>query len=112
MFSILDKYKELGKNAYLIFADAEKCIDMTKDGLREREARMIVELNKEARIKVITPCGETEKITVRNIVKQGTIFGPILCCSSTGRIDEMGKGNTESVVSPKMNIGTLIYLIN
>ena len=48
--------------------------------------------------------------TVRNIVKQGTIFGPILCCSSTGRIDEMGKGNTESVVSPKMNIGTLIYV--
>ena len=49
---------------------------------------MVFKLNEEAVFRVVTPAGETEPITVREIVKQGTVFGPKLCCASTGKIND------------------------
>ena len=43
------------------------------------------------------------------MVKQGTIFGPILCCSSTAKITELGE-KTQTVVTPNLSIDSLIYV--
>jgi len=37
---------------------------------------MIKRLNERARIKVITPVGETDFFELENIVRQGTVYGP------------------------------------
>ena len=40
---------------------------------------MLYEMNKESHIVIETPVGMTDSITVYDIVKEGTIFGPKLC---------------------------------
>ena len=95
--AIRDEGKRLRKNVYMFFGDLVKCfdrlwlkdclIDLRDAGAREREVRMLYELNKEAAFQVITPAGTTEEITVKEIVKQGSVFGTKLCCSSTGKIN-------------------------
>ena len=44
---------------------------------------LIYNLNKEAKFKVNSPFGLTSQTTVKDIVQQGTVLGPILCSSST-----------------------------
>ena len=41
--------------------------------------RSLYEINKTSIIAVDTPVGKTSKITVK-VVKQITIFGPVMCC--------------------------------
>ena len=43
--------------------------------------------NKTSNIVVDTPAGKASSITVEEVVKQGTIFGPIMCCASTSRVN-------------------------
>ena len=64
---------------------------MWKGGMREREAKILYELNKQADIIVKTPAGVTDEITVNDVAKQGTVFGSKLCCSSTGSVNTIGK---------------------
>ena len=45
--------------------------------------RCLCEINKTSNIAVDTEVGKALTITVEEVVKQGTIFGPIMCCSST-----------------------------
>ena len=96
VMAAIDRNNYYNKVACLVFADAEKCfdklwlkdclVDIVKRGLREREALLMYKLNEKARIKIDAPLGETEQITVENIVEQGTIFGSILCCGSMTEI--------------------------
>ena len=34
-----------------------------------------------------TPVGKTSSTTVKEVLKQGTIFGPIMCCASTSGVN-------------------------
>ena len=43
------------------------------------EAELIRKMNSKAIVKIDTPVGYTNEITLHDIVKQGTIMGPILC---------------------------------
>ena len=78
--------------------------------MREKEAKLLYEMNKRASITVITPCGETESFEVEKVVIQGTIYGPQLCCSSTSKIDEIGETRPETFISKELSIGTLVYV--
>ena len=49
--------------------------------------RSLYEINKTSNIVVDTPVGRKSSITVEEVVKQGTIFGPIMCCASTSRVN-------------------------
>ena len=117
--AILDRNKELNQNTYILFADAEKCfdrlwledcvIDINRVGMREREAVMLYNMNEKARIMVETPCGNTETFETERTVKQGTIFGTQLCCSSTAQIDKIGQSKMETYLS-ELSVGTLIFV--
>ena len=48
--------------------------------------RSLYEINNTSIIAVDTPVGKTSKITVK-VVKQITIFGPVMCCASTSRVN-------------------------
>ena len=93
----IDEGRRMNKPVYIFFADVVKCfdrlwlrdclVDLHDCGMREREVAMVYKLNKEARFKVDTPSGVTKEVKVKEIVKQGTVFGPKLCCASTGKIN-------------------------
>ena len=34
---------------------------------------------------------QTESISIKEIVKQGSIFGPIMCCATTSRVNSNGE---------------------
>ena len=46
------------------------------------------EISKTSNIVADTPVGKTSSKTVEEVMKQGTIFGPIMCCTSTLRVNE------------------------
>lgn len=87
LMAIMDNNRRLKKNTYILMVDAEKCfdklwlqdclIDMRDAGMREKEIKLIYEMNKEARIVVDTPAGLTKEVRVEKIVKQETVFGPV-----------------------------------
>ena len=49
--------------------------------------RNLYEINKTSNIVIDTPVGKTSSITVEKVVKQGNIFGPIMCCASTSKVN-------------------------
>ena len=34
---------------------------------------------------------QTESISIKEIVKKGSIFGPIMCCATTWRVNNIGE---------------------
>ena len=46
-------------------------------------------MNKETDIIIRTPVGNTENIQVKEMVKQGTIFGPIRYCAEASTINSI-----------------------
>ena len=88
----------------------EDCVsDIVGNGLREREAMLLYNMNRNAKMKVRTPCGDTATFNIEKVVKQGTIFGPMLCCSSTSKINELGEP-TGMTVAPNAEVDSLIYV--
>ena len=85
------------KKTYCYFADAYKCFDklwqkdclveLWRAGMRDRKVYMLYEMNKESHIAIDTPVGMAYSITVHEIVKQNTIFGPKLCSVATEKIN-------------------------
>lgn len=65
-------------------------------------------MNENTVIEVETPCGTTEKATVGEIVKQGTILGPTLCCISTDQINKIGE--TQERCLGKEYMAILIFI--
>jgi hypothetical protein len=83
-------------------------VDLKECGMRDRDVVMVYRLNEEAMFKVKTPAGETEEIVVREVVKQGTVFGPKLCCASTGKVNDGLK--VEEIVYPSVNLKAVIFV--
>ena len=108
----------LKKNVYMFFGDLVKCfdrlwlqdclVDLHECGVREREIRLLYQLNKEVNIKVITPVGTTNEIAVKEIVKQGSVFGTKLCCSSTGKINQ--DDDNATLLYPNLYIKAITFV--
>ena len=61
----------------------DSLISLKNIGVREEIISSIKALNEKAEIVVKTAVGNTEEFKVHNIVKQGTVIGPLLCSAST-----------------------------
>ena len=117
--AIIDNDRRLRRNTYIRMADAEKCfdklwlkdclVDMKEAGMREREIQMLYSLNKRAEITIQTPVGEAKEIEVKESVKQGTQFGPLMCCANSAQINKM-REKTVTHITPELSIGTLVFV--
>ena len=115
---IVRRNKKIGRKTYLLFGDAIKCFDklwlrdclveMYKMGIDPQDILMIYLLNKTANIVVKTPVGDTNVFTVTEIVKQGTIWGPEMCCIETDSINRIGE-NCKTTIE-EIEYGVLGYV--
>jgi hypothetical protein len=91
--AVIDHAKYLKRSVYLVLYDFKQCFDslwledclvsLKNIGVNKELISIIKDLNETAEIVVKTPVGNTTEFQVENIVKQGTVIGPILCSAST-----------------------------
>ena len=101
MNAIIEKQRQDHKNIYMLFADSEICFDklwlkdssieMERIGYNNSGIKMLYEINKITEIVVDTTIGNTKSIEVTQVVKKGLIFGPIMCCATTGKVNDVGE---------------------
>ena len=65
-------------------------------------------MNSKAIVTIDTPVAYTNEITLHNIVKQGTIMGPILCTVVTDKINEIEE-RRYATYGPEIRIRNLLY---
>ena len=115
---VIRKNRKLGKKTYVVYGDAVKCFDKLwlKDTLVElynagctpQDIQMIYNMNKDTVISVKTPSGQTDKVVIGEVVKQGTILGPTLCCVETDKINNVGEDQERSIDGGV--IGILVFV--
>ena len=117
--SVIDYYKYIQRDLYIITVDAEKCFDklwledtlneLYKIGVDVPEVDLIKDMNSNIRAIVRTPTGDTEPIQIETAVRQGTIFGPTLCGVETDKINVIEELNC-TLIDSEVNIHNLIYV--
>ena len=115
---VIRKNRKLGRKTYIVFGDAVKCFDKLwlKDclvelynaGCNPQDIQMMYLMNQDTEVTVVTPSGATEKINVGEIVKQGTVLGPTLCCVVTDQVNCIGESQIGSIGRHK--IGILVFV--
>ena len=118
LMALIDEGKRLKKPVYIFFADLVKCfdrlwlkdciVDLHECGMRERDTAMVYKLNQEANFCVDAPSGKTSETTVKEIVRQGTVFGPKLCCASTGKINK--DLDKQEVIYPSVVLQAVMFM--
>ena len=81
---------------------------MEENGYNSNDFKMLHEMNKKAEIMVDTTAGQTERISIKEIVKQGSIFGPIICCTTTSKVNKVRE--TVQYSYGKIYIGMSVYM--
>ena len=82
--------------------DAEKCFDklwakecfndVFENGFRNDKLALLYNVNKDAKVAIKTIGGVTNRISIRDTIMQGTVWGSLLCTST---IDKLGKQSYE-----------------
>ena len=111
LFSTIERNTYLGRETYVTYTDIEKCfdniwlndaiVDIWRSGMNVRDAMMVRKMNEKARATVSTPFGETNEFELTSTVKQGGVSSVGLCCSSVGRVNEVGR-KIVTLYGPKM----------
>ena len=77
--------------------------------LGEQEAKLMYNMNKKSNIVIQTPVGDTNQIQIGEIVKQGTLSGPILCDINTDKVNKVGLKST-TTIGPNITCEALAYV--
>ena len=94
--ALIDHSKYMGKQLWLTFYDTEKffdslwledCINSLWDnGVKDDTLSLIYNLNVKANITIKTPFGDTQVLSLKDLVKQRTVLGPVLNNCSLDRV--------------------------
>ena len=97
--AVMDEYRYKNRDLHVFYGDLQKCFDklwlkdcivkLSKSGMNLRELMLVHSLNEEAIIYVQTPYEETKMFRAKEIVRQGTIWGPTLCAIVTDKVNSI-----------------------
>ena len=117
--AIIDYHRYLGQNIYLIMGDAEKCFDkldlssclneLYSIDMNIAEISMIETMNSNVKATINVNGKYTETINIREAVRQGTIFGGVLCSLETDKVNTI-RQPTFTMVDPNVAVQSLIYV--
>ena len=106
MYRFIEHNRYLGNETNIVFIDAEQCFDklwlkdclisLWEKAMNASDVTLLYQLNKKAEGCVETPVGITESFVLQEIVKQGTVWGPNMCCAET---DDINKYGTHKAIS-------------
>ena len=106
---IIDHSKYLGKGVFITFYNIEKCSDslwlqdcisaLWDNGIQDDSLYFIYLLSKKASISFSTPLGRTDPFVLENLVKQGTVLGPVLNNCYLDRVPKEGSGYQMGLVT-------------
>ena len=77
-------------------------------GYNRNNIKILYKMNNKAEIIVDTRVCQTESIIIKEIVKQRSIFGPVICCATKSKVKNIGK--TVQYSYGKIDIGMLDYM--
>ena len=84
-------------------------IEQWRTKILANEAYLVYLMNKQSKIQIDTRMGMTNIIEVDEIVRQGTVFGPMLCGIVTDKINNFAVSVNESIET-RTNTGTLMFV--
>ena len=87
----------------------KNCIVDIEKVIGPRKAQILHEMNKKGNVTLKTPLGEIGPIKADEVVRQGTIFGPKLCCVNTDQINKGGK-KCVTYIGPDIKTETMLYV--
>ena len=64
---------------------------MERIGYNKNDIKMLYEISKTTKIVVDTATENIESIEIKEIVKQGSIFGATMCCARTAKVNDVGE---------------------
>ena len=98
----IDHARYLCKEVFITFYDIEKCFDclwlqdctnaLWDNGIQDDSLYFIYLLSRKAHTTINTPLGRTNPFVLENLVKQGTVLGPVLNNCSVDIIPKEGSG--------------------
>ena len=99
--SIIEKRRQEKQSTYLMCADAVKgfdklwfkdcLIEMKELGYCSNDIKILYEMYKKTDIKIETPFGEISSMEIKEVVKQGSTYGPIMCCTATSKVNDISE---------------------
>ena len=118
MNAIIEHQRAQKLNTYIFFADAFKCFDklwlkdylleMYKLGYDTNTLKILYDMSKEIDITIRTQVRNTNNMQIKEVIKQGTIFGPIMCYVETSTVNSIGEEVKYSY--GKTNIGMPVFM--
>ena len=55
------------------------------------DIKILYEMYKKTDIKIETPFGEISSMEIQEVVKQGSTYGPIMCCTTTSKVNDISE---------------------
>ena len=62
-------------------------------------------MNNNVKVAVKTPFGSTERVNIRNVVMQGTVWGSLLCTATMDKLGKLKYNNTKLLYKYKGTVG-------
>ena len=95
--AVLNSVKQGSEDALDLCAyDVDKCFDalwthecmndIYDAGLKNDKLPLLFKMNQSAEVAVKTPSGTTRRLTINNIIMQGTVWGSLLCAATTDKL--------------------------
>ena len=81
---------------------------MYKLGYDPNTLKILYEMNNKTHTIIRALVGNTDNTQVKEVIKQGTIFGPIMCCAETSTVNSIGEEVKYSY--GKINIGMPVFM--
>ena len=83
-------------------------LEMYNLGYDPNTLKILYEMNRETDVIIKTQVGNTDNIQIKEVVKQGTIIGPIMCCAETSTVNSIGE--EVKYRYGKINIGMPVFM--
>ena len=66
-------------------------IEMKDLGYSSNDIKILYKMYKKTDTKIKTPFGEISSMEIQEVVKQGSTYGPIMCCTTTSKVNDISK---------------------
>ena len=118
--ALIDNHLNNNRPLIMVLYDFKTCfdslwledtiIDLYFNGIKTDDLSLLYHMNQNCQMQIKTPFGLTKEFNVNNIVKQGTVNGPILCCTSVGQFSENCLSNNVTANLHDVEIPPIVFV--